>query len=134
MVTTAAAALPSERVRLYGWVENWTEAKRPVRALLFGELVQRTVPVTRQYHCDLYHDVAWINENVNGPTEFFFMARYHGTNIGQSAVIQEEISSIEPRVLYHVALTVDRGEWSVTFTELVRVEHPATAGGGRDGR
>lgn len=113
-----------ETVRLYGWVEEWKEAESPVRALLFGELARRAVPVVRTYLSDLYHDTEWIRENVTGPTEFLYMVRYNGTHIGSIAEAAERQASTEPRVLYHVALTVERGMWRVTFTELVRVDNP----------
>jgi hypothetical protein len=111
----------AETVRLYGWAE-WPDAQRPVRAALFGEMVKRAAPVVVEYHCDLYHDAQWLNDNVNGPTEFLWMPRHSGTQIGPSAESWERLSHREPRVLYHVALTETRGQWSVTFTELVRVD------------
>lgn len=113
--------LPQESVRLYGWVEDWREAQSPVRALLFGQLVKRTWGVLEHYPSDLYHDAQWVRENVNGPTEFLFMARLNGTDIGDLAQVQERITGSEPRTLYHVALTVERGQWTATFTTLVKV-------------
>lgn len=113
----------SETVRLYGWVTEWADAASPVRALLFGQMVRRAIPVVEQYHSDLFHDAQWVAANVNGACEFLWMVRMCGTNIANSAEVQERISSREPRVLYHVALTMDAsGCWWVTFSELVRVE------------
>jgi hypothetical protein len=115
--------LPQESVRLYGWVEDWAEAASPVRALLFGELVRRSWGVvTEQYPSDLYHDAQWIEANVNGPVEFLWHVRVGGTHIGPLAEVQERIEGRrERRVMYHVALTVERGQWTATFTTLVKV-------------
>lgn len=112
-----------ETIRLYGFETDWNQAKGPVRALLFGQMVKRAIGVVEFYHSDLYHDAQWIEENVTGATQFLWMVRRNGTNLGERAQIQEQISSKEPRVLYYVALNVsERGEYTATFSELVRVD------------
>jgi hypothetical protein len=103
--------------------------------LLFGQLIKRATLV-QNYPSDLYYDAMWITQNVNGPTGFYWMARLNGTNIADRAVIQEQITTREPRSLYWIDLTEDGGEWTATFTELVHVRddpptgsssHPASA-------
>jgi hypothetical protein len=108
-------------IRLYGWTK-WEDGKWPIRALLYGQMVGRALPVVKFFLSDLYHDAHWINDTVNGPTEFWWMVRLNGTNIGDSAITMEHISGSEPRVLYHVALAEADGEWFATFSEFVRIE------------
>lgn len=112
---------PVERVRLYGVTDTWSAAASVVRALLFGAMVERARPVVQHYLSDLYHDAVWVSEHVVGATEFLWMVRENGTDLGELAQVQERISSREPRVLYHVALTEERGTWWATFTTLVAV-------------
>lgn len=120
-MTTTTCPMTTETKRLFGWVRDWDEARTPVLALLFGELVKRAAPIVQEYQSDLFHDAAWLQGHVNGPTEFYWMARHSGTNMDGAAVIWEQITTTEPRELYHVALTVDGGAWYVTFTLLVKV-------------
>ena len=120
---TITEVLPGapETVPLYGWTEWTPSTGETIRARLFGELLKRSAWIVEEFQSDLFHDAQWLRDNVNGPCEFLFMARRHGTNIAESAEVHERISSREPRTLWHVALTEERGEWSVTFTVLVRV-------------
>jgi hypothetical protein len=111
-----------DRQRLYGWADWTPGSARTIRALLFGEMVKRAKPVVKEYPSDLYHDAVWITENVNGPTEFWWMVRHSGTNVAEYAVTQESIESGGSRVLYHVALTDEDGQWYATFSEYVRVK------------
>lgn len=116
--------LASETVRLYGR-STWQDGQRTIRALLFGEMVKRAIPVVQHYYSDLFHDAEWLQENVTGERTFLWMVRFSGTNIDESAQAQERISGRDPRVLYHVSLVDDNGTWSVTFTTLVEVVAPA---------
>lgn len=111
-----------EPIRLYGWEKKWVEAATPVKALLFGHMVKLATPVVKFYPSDLYHDVHWLDENVTGPTVFWFMVRESGTNIGESAITQEYLLGSQPRSLYRVELVMDeRGQWLVTFNEYVHI-------------
>lgn len=113
-----------ESVRLtMGWSFTDETSGTPILSHLFAEMVKRAIPVVQAYHGDLFHDAEWLRANVKGECDFWFMVRSNGTNIGESAVTMEHISSSESRVLYHVSLTHGRLDaWTVTFTEVVRVE------------
>ncbi len=111
----------STTVRLFGWDEHWPSAKVTVVPLLFGEMAKRASAVVANYYGDLYHDAQWLDAHVDGPTGFYWMPRYNGTQIGESVQAWERMSSGEPRELYFVELTQDRGNWYVTFTLLVKV-------------
>lgn len=121
MLTTMSS---QESVRLtMGWSFTDETSGTPILSHLFAEMVKRAIPVVQAYHGDLFHDAEWLRANVKGECEFWFMVRECGTNIGESAITMEHISSSEPRVLYHVALTRGRLEvWTATFTEVVRVQ------------
>lgn len=93
-----------------------------ILAHLYGQMVKRAIPVVSHYLSDLFHDAEWLRAHVTGPTEFLWMVRESGTQLGESAVTWEYLSTSEPRVLYHVALTRERYTWRVTFTELIRVD------------
>lgn len=108
----------------YGWSFSDETNGTSILAHLFGQMVKRATPVVHSYQGDLFHDAEWLRKYVTGECEFFWMVRECGTNLGESAIVQEEISSTEPRVLYHVALrdANGRNKWEVTFTEVVVVE------------
>lgn len=97
-----------------------------ILAPLFGHMVKVSQPIIKGYHSDLFHDAEWIRQWVNGPTEFYWLVREHGTHIGETAIMAERQSGREPRVLFHVAITRGRlDRWEATFTEVVRVEDGA---------
>lgn len=126
MITTTRPKIgDTDTVRLYGWCEDWTEAAGTVRARLFGEMLTRALPVVQQFHSDLFHDAHWLDTNLVGPCEFDYLVRVSGTNIGESARIGVQIGAGRGFVLYRVALTVERGMWSATFTVLDAHEHGA---------
>lgn len=108
----------------YGW--SFTDETKGTSILshLFGEMVKRAVPVVNFYHGDLFHDAEWLREHVTGECSFWWMVRHSGTNLGESALVQEHISSSEPRILYYVELKDGNGrdKWEATFTEVVRVD------------
>jgi len=108
----------TEAVRLYGWSADFAESKDTILARLFGEMVRRATPVVQEFQSDLYHDVDWLRRNVTGACEFDFLVRHSGTNIGESARIGVQIGAGRGFVLYHVALTEERGMWTATFTVL----------------
>jgi|NGEPerStandDraft_6_1074524.scaffolds.fasta_scaffold39921_4 hypothetical protein len=109
----------SETVRLYGSATDWNDAESPVRALLYGQMMQRVVGVTDHYLSDMFHDAEWITEYINGPTTFYWMVRQWGTNIGESARIQVNVGPGDGAVLYRVHLKAKGGEWFVTFHTLM---------------
>lgn len=116
----------SETVRLWGWESDWSVAAAHVTALLFGEMVQRALPVVDRYHSDLYHDALLLADPEGPlgaePKPFPWMVRECGTNFGESALVQEQISHGENRVLYLVTVFQENGGlWSVRFDELVAV-------------
>lgn len=118
--------ITAETVRLYGYVkpEDFAENSRPIRALLFGQLVERALPVVQEYISDLYHDVHWIDEHVNGEMTFEFLARHSGTNMGlpedpaNSARIGVQIGAGDAARFYRVRLFEERGMWRATFTQI----------------
>lgn len=118
--------------RLYGFVpaEEFAGSALPIRALLFGQMVKRTIPVTQEYLSDLYHDALWLAENVHGEIEFEFLARPSGTNIGMpdspmnSARIGVQIGPGETAVFYRIRLYVDRRMWHAEFTQIPLDEVP----------
>jgi len=117
-ITTFPEVGTVEVVNLYGWEEDFARSAHTIRARLFGEMVRRAQPIVHEYQSDLYHDVHWLETNVDGPCEFDYLVRYYGTNIAESARIGVAIGA-GPHVLYKIALTVHRGQWTATFT----VEH-----------
>lgn len=120
-MSVTTVPLSTHTVHLYGRDEDFTSAKRPALAALFGHMVKLTRPVTQNFVSDLYHDAHWLDEFITGETEFHWMARLNGTNIGESAIVQEHITFEEPRDLYHVRITNTRGQWDAQFTLLVSV-------------
>lgn len=103
---------------LYGWEEEISTA---VRALLFGTMVRRAIGVTEHYLSDLYHDARFLDDHVHGACEFLFMVREWGTDIGSNVKAQMAINPVptsEKRIAYRVTLSVDGGQWSVTYDEL----------------
>lgn len=108
-----------EKVRLYGWVEECNDA---VRALLFGELVKRALPIRKMYHSDFFHDAVWVNENVRDATEFFYIARDAGSETTRSLdLVKYHSSEIASgiHIIWRVELLCEQGgEWFVEFTQL----------------
>lgn len=106
----------TQTVALYGWVEDFTDGADTIRARLFGEMVARTTMVVQQFHSDLFHDAHWLTQHVHGACEFDWLVRHSGTNIGEAARTGVAIGAGRGFVLYRVAITVERGMWSATFT------------------
>lgn len=81
-----------------------------LRIMTFGVLADIAFPVVEHYRSDMYHDVLWINEHVNGPIEFFYSVNGWGTNIGDS---EEYVASRE--IGYHVVVTAEVLEWNTRW-------------------
>lgn len=110
----------SQSRELMGW-GTFEDLERTLRARLFGEMVALAQPVVDEYHSDLYHDVHWIDEHVNGETAFWFAVRTSGTHVGDMAKIAAEAGS-PGLVLYRLTLTCDeRNMWHLTV-ETVEVD------------
>jgi len=113
-----------EKVRLTGW-GTFEDLHLSIRALLFGHMVKRAIPVVHEYHSDLFHDANWITEHVNGPCTFDWLARESGTNISltdapsgaNAAVIGVQIGA-PGGVFYRIELVEERGMWSAIFTQI----------------
>lgn len=94
-----------------------------IRPLLFGQLVERAVPIVKEYHSDLYHDAQWIEKHVTGELTFLFVAREWGTYIGFPEFYA---TLVEARVFrdtdkaWLVSLVDEDGRWSAVFREIVR--------------
>lgn len=102
-----------ERVALCGWYDEINDS---VRALLFGEMVKRTIGVVENYHSDLFRDAQWITEHVKDAMVFYWAPRTYGTNIGTDIdLVTMPSLGLTP---YHVRLENVRGYWSVTFHQL----------------
>lgn len=129
---TRTCAPASQKVRLYGW-DEWEGVATPVRAALFGHLVERAKPVVREFLSDLFHDAHWITTHVQGPTEFEWLARASGTNIGlpddpmNSARVGVQIGA-PGGVFYRVQVTEAGGEWWATFTRIPLDDVPPPRG------
>jgi hypothetical protein len=107
MTTTTSTETVTER--LTGW---GTFEQLHVLPLLFGQMVKRAIPVVQEYHSDLYHDAFWLEQNVTGETEFDFLVRTSGTNIGNSARIGVEIGA-PGGVFYRVKVYILRDRWGL---------------------
>ncbi len=70
--------------RLVGW-GTFEDLRESILARLFGHMVVLAQPVVEEYHSDLFHDASWLRANVTGETEFEFVVRTSGTNLGVSA-------------------------------------------------
>lgn len=112
-----------DTVRLYGWEPDWTRAKRPVLALLFGEMVRRATPIMREYQSDLYHDALWMEQHLTPGKSFDWLIRPSGTNLSDepdthknNAHIGVRIGAGDTAVLYRVTLRVHgHGEYTADF-------------------
>lgn len=123
-MTTTETEHETVTERLTGW---GTFEELAVLPLLFGQMVKRAIPVVREYHSDLYHDAHWLAQHVTGETEFDFLVRTSGTNLGESATIGVQIGA-PGGVFYHVRLyvkhdrflTADKasGMWMADFTRV----------------
>lgn len=128
------AIVDNKPIRLQGYADAVNDS---CRALLFGELVKRTIGVTQHYISDLYRDGQAIDQYITGgnPPAFYWGPREWGTDFARvddpilAPLILKGDSIERPPVhqqLYHVAMTNDRGMWYVTFTPM------AIEGEGRD--
>lgn len=109
-----------ETIPLTGW-GTFEDLEGNIRALLFDQLLERALPVVKEYRSDLFHDAMWLREHLTSERlEFDFMVRHSGTNIGTSASIQAEIGPGAGAILYRVRLLEERGAWSATFTVIER--------------
>lgn len=104
----------TERVRLSGWGEDIDQVPG-VRALLFGEMVKRAIPVVQHYLSDLYHDVRYIDKYVTGPCVFWYMPREWGVNIGMDRDLVIYLRD-DIHALYRVEITCEDRVWWATFT------------------
>lgn len=113
--------METERVRLTGWFD-WEEGKESIRALLFGAMVERAIPVTKHYLSDLYHDAVFVAEKVNGPTTFDWLVRQCGTDLNDTAHTQVNLGPGSDAVFYRVTLLAERGLWFADFTTVPLAE------------
>ena len=91
----------------------------PIRAAVFGHMVEHAMPVLKQYHSDLFHDTLWLTEHMDGPTSFDWLVRASGTDIGDNARVMAGIDHGPDNVLYRVTLACERGfRWTVTFNRM----------------
>lgn len=115
MVTTAAPA----HVPLYSCDEKFATVARPVRALLFGEMVRRAAPIMEHYQSDLFHDAMWINENVHGECAFDWSIRPTGTCLSDSPdPATNDVAIAAAAVRYRVELVIERSTWTAIFTRV----------------
>lgn len=91
-----------------------------IKPMLFGEMASRAIKVIKEYWSDMFHDAEWVQENVNGPMNFWFAVRENGTNLGESAVLAA--SSDPTAVLYRIAVTEDHGRWEARFIHVTPPE------------
>lgn len=92
-----------------------------VTALLFGQMVQRTVGVVEHYHSDLFHDAQWVAKHVKGEMSFYWAPRTWGTYIGLDPTLVSHPS--EGLVFYRVDVHrkmrdgKPTGMWQATFSQ-----------------
>lgn len=87
---------------------------RSTKALLFGHLADLAWPIVTHYRSDLYHDVSWIMNFVDGPCTFYFSVDEYGTSIGQD---RELVSLRNPILLWKIELQrQDNRTWYLWVT------------------
>lgn len=85
----------------------------PAASLVFGELVKLAAPILTSYHGDLYHDAAWLQKYMKGPTfTFFYAVDEAGTSIGIVAKFVFQRSTLRR------AVTVTNTNGRITFTAI----------------
>ena len=104
-------------VELAKWHDE-PEMPDKVRPVLFGELVKLATPTLRHYHSDLYYDAKWLDEHVQGVTEFI----YSFDDMGTRPVTQKDARELDSyplrEVAYWVKVTHDQGVWGASFTPI----------------
>lgn len=98
--------------RLYGFTQDWADAKGPVLAGVFGELVKLAAPVVMHYVGDLWHDAMWLDK-LQGPGRFYFSVREYGTSIGENF----DLVRYSSQIMYTVEILTVDGEWFVTIEQ-----------------
>jgi len=86
-LTTNISVCTSQTVRLRSDTVVDPASIFSLRALLFGEMLQRALPMVRCYYSDLYHDALWLAENLNladhtSTFAFQWATKEAGTHIG----------------------------------------------------
>jgi hypothetical protein len=118
MSTDPYDAIHTEFLR--GVVKDQTLSDLPVRAAIFGRLVQLAAPTLAAYESDLYHDALWINEHVTGRLSvFFFSYNEGGTTIGTDGGLNSHRAN-RFRVVAHID---DRDDAYLT-TERLGTDRP----------
>lgn len=94
-----------------------------VAHLIFGQLVRLSQPHIERYYADLWHDAAWIGNNVTGEhAEFWFGADADGTAIGTDASLVARYRTNAWRITCDV--TLDRWERKVAHISIAAVVRP----------
>ncbi len=107
----------SSRVMVYGG--DWNSAQTTVRALTFAKMMDLGRDRIKFYQSDLYHDALWLNEYVNGPTEFEWVARESGTHIGETAkIVKDDDWADSARYRFEIR-EGDNQKWVLDTYELV---------------
>lgn len=89
-----------------------------LRIMLFGVLAQIAFPVVKQFQSDLYHDVHWIDQNVNGPMFFNYSVDEWGTYIGT-----DDYVLTGRKIPYRVFITGDLGKWTTAWKVVATPYH-----------
>lgn len=124
--------MTTETVRLYGWT-TFEDGQRPIRALLFGEMVRRATPLMHQFQSDLFHDAVWLEDRLLGEQSFDWLVRPSGTNLSDEPDPAKNMAHIgvgigpgDTAVFYRVRLWCDKGNyparpegyWCADFTSV----------------
>ena len=104
------------RVPLCQWYPEFPGAA--LHGALFGAMVRSATPVVREYHSDLFHDAQRLPELLTGQGGFWWAVRHSGTNTGDMALAQWEISPRGAVRLYWVEVSNNDGAWSATFNRV----------------
>lgn len=94
-----------------GYETGLLEINDGLRARVFGELVRIAGTVMEAYQSDLWHDAAWIRENVTGPeSTFYWSVNASGTSIG----VEPGVGWVRER-RYRVTVRVVDGRMTADF-------------------
>ncbi len=107
----------SSRVMVYGG--DWNSAQTTVRATLFAKMLDLGRDRIKFYQSDLFHDALWLNQEVNGPTTFEWVARESGTHIGETAkIVKDDDWADSARYRFEIRED-DNQKWVLDTYELV---------------
>lgn len=100
------------------YTSTWDDAKSTVKAVTFGAMVELSKDRVKHYVSDLWHDALWVNEVIQGPMSFDWVARESGTFIGES-VKHIKLSDWPDAVKYRLEIVNERDKYVLNIYEAV---------------